>query len=59
MKKLKLLIKGGQVVDTVKLAVSQADVLVENGVIVAIGDNLPTENVETICCGSTATPMPS
>jgi len=36
------------VVDTVKLAVSQADVLVENGVIVAIGDNLPTENVETI-----------
>lgn len=35
-------------VDTVKLTVFPADVLVENGLIMAMGDNLPAENAETI-----------
>lgn len=45
---MKLLIKGGEVVAVDRLTVEKADVLVVDGLIAAIGKNLPVEGAEVI-----------
>lgn len=45
---MKLLIKGGQLVDTINLTISPADVLIENGIIADIGADLSAAGVEII-----------
>ena len=45
---MKLLIKGGNVVDCEKLNIEQLDVLIEDSIITAVGKNLPAEDAETI-----------
>ncbi len=45
---MKLLIKGGNVVDCEKLNIEQLDVLIEDSIITAVGKNLPAEDAEII-----------